>query len=49
LDLKQSHFELFASLANQLKGYVIERPGDINTIEELSNQVEEIIRKKLEQ
>jgi hypothetical protein len=49
LDLKQSHFELFASLANQIKGYVIERPENINTIIELSNHVEEIIRNKLDQ
>jgi hypothetical protein len=49
LDLKQSHFELFANLANQLKGYVIERPEKINTIVELSNHVEEIIRNKLDQ
>jgi len=44
LDLKQSHFELFTSLANQLNGYVIERPEDCNTIEEVTNYVEEIIR-----
>jgi energy-coupling factor transporter ATP-binding protein EcfA2 len=43
LDLKQSHFELFTSLANQLNGYVIERPEDYNTIEEVTNKVEEII------
>ncbi len=49
LDLKQSHFELFTSLANQLKGYVLERPKDMNTIVKLSNQVEEIIRNELEQ
>jgi hypothetical protein len=49
LDLKQSHFELFASLSNQLKGYVIERPENIITIVELSNHVEEIIIGKLEQ
>jgi hypothetical protein len=47
LDLKQSHFELFANLANQLKGYVIERPEDINTIVELSNKAEKIIRNKI--
>jgi energy-coupling factor transporter ATP-binding protein EcfA2 len=44
LDLKQSHFELFTSLANQLNGYVIERPEDCNTIVEVTNYVEEIIR-----
>jgi energy-coupling factor transporter ATP-binding protein EcfA2 len=49
LDLTQSHFELFASLANQLKGYVIERPEEVNTIEELSTKAEEIIRNKFEQ
>ncbi len=46
LDLRMSHFELFSRLANQLQGYVIERPTSINTINELSNKVEEIIRNK---
>jgi hypothetical protein len=48
LDLKQSHFELFTSLANQLKGYVLERPENINTIVELSTKAEDIIRNKIE-
>jgi energy-coupling factor transporter ATP-binding protein EcfA2 len=47
LDLRMSHFELFSRLANQLQGYVIERPTSINTINELSNKVEEIIRNKI--
>lgn len=46
-DLKRSHFELFTSLANQLKSYVIERPKDINTIVELADKAEEIIRNKM--
>lgn len=46
-DLKQSQFQIFANLANQLKGYVIERPEDINTILELSNKTEEIIRNNI--
>jgi energy-coupling factor transporter ATP-binding protein EcfA2 len=44
LDLKQSHFELFTRLANQLNGYVVERPEDCNTIVEVTNYVEEIMR-----
>ena len=46
LDLRMSHFDLFSKLANQLQGYVIERPDSINTINELSDKVEEIIRNK---
>jgi hypothetical protein len=46
MDLKQSHFELFSSLAKQLKGYVIERPNDVNTMNELSDKLEEIIKNK---
>jgi energy-coupling factor transporter ATP-binding protein EcfA2 len=48
LDLRQSHFELFTTLANQLVGYVFQRPENINTIVKLSNQVVEIIRNELE-
>lgn len=47
LDLKQSHFELFTTLANQIKGYVVERSGNDNTIKELSDIVEEIIKNKI--
>jgi energy-coupling factor transporter ATP-binding protein EcfA2 len=47
LDIKQSHFALFTKLANQITGYIIERPKDINTTKELSNRVEEIIRNKV--
>jgi hypothetical protein len=46
LDLRHSHFELFTSLANQLEGYVIERPININTLNELSSKVEEVIQSK---
>jgi GTPase SAR1 family protein len=47
LDIKQTHFDLFTRLANQITGYVIERPKDTNTIIELSNMVEDIIRNKV--
>lgn len=46
LDVKQSHFDLFTCLANQIKGYVIKRPEEINTIVELCSRAEEIIRNK---
>ncbi len=46
MDLKQSHFELFSSFAKQLQGYVIERPNDVNTMNELSDKVDEIIKNK---
>jgi energy-coupling factor transporter ATP-binding protein EcfA2 len=46
LDLKQSHFELFSSLAKQLQGYVIERPNDFNSMNELSDKVGEIIKNR---
>jgi energy-coupling factor transporter ATP-binding protein EcfA2 len=46
MDLKQSHFELFSSFAKQLQGYVIERPNDVNTMNELSDKVVEIIKNK---
>jgi hypothetical protein len=46
LDLRMSHFKLFSKLANQIQGYVIERPDGINTIKELSDKVEEIVGNK---
>lgn len=46
MDLRQSHFELFSRLAKQVQGYIIERPNDNNTMNELSDKVVEIIKNR---
>lgn len=43
-DLKKYHFSLLTSLANQIKGFVIQRPDGINTVNLISSQAEEIIK-----
>ena len=46
-DLKQAHFDLFSRLANQVIGFSIKRPNNLDSIEEISNLVVNIIEKEL--
>jgi hypothetical protein len=46
-DLRQEHFSLFSKLANQLSGFVVKRPADIDSIDCITNLVVETIKKKL--
>ncbi len=45
IDLRQEHFKLFADLANQVKGYLVVRPEALNSVEEITDIVMEILEK----
>jgi len=46
IDLRQEHFKLFADLANQVKGYLVVRPEDLNSVNEITDLVEDVLEKK---
>ncbi|MEY4571813.1 MAG: hypothetical protein RLZ10_1024 [Bacteroidota bacterium] len=46
VDLRQEHFELFADLANQVKGYLVVRPEDLNSVDEITDLVVDVLEKK---
>lgn len=45
IDLRQEHFKLFADLANQVKGYLVVRPEGIQSVEEITDVVTEVLEK----
>jgi hypothetical protein len=47
VDLKQAHFYLFSTLANQVLGFSIKRPNNHDSIDEVTNLVVSLIEKEL--
>jgi hypothetical protein len=46
IDLRQEHFKLFADLANQVKGYLVVRPEDLDSVDEITDLVVKLIKEK---
>ena len=46
IDLRKEHFELFSILANQLQGFVVNRPVSIDTTDQITDLVADIIEKR---
>lgn len=46
VDMRKQHFDLFSALANQVNGFIIKRPTNIDSINQLTDLVADIIEKQ---
>jgi hypothetical protein len=47
VDLKKEHFDLFSKFAKQVKGFVIKRPLDVDSIDQITRLVKDAIEQEI--